>query len=116
MQEKQSENNIHQSIFKWYHNTFCLSFHIQRSLIFSIPNQNHHRLAMVGIIKAGVSDLVVIHRVENKNARIIFVEVKTETGKQSPSQKQFEKHVQSMGLEYYVIRSLEKFKSIINGK
>lgn len=52
--------------------------------------------------REGVADLVILL----KN-RTIFIEVKTEKGKQSDKQKDFENKVKSLGFEYYLWRSLE---------
>jgi hypothetical protein len=48
-----------------------------------------------------------------KNNEVLFVEVKTEIGKQSPKQKKFQKKVEDLGFEYYLVRNLEDFKKVI---
>lgn len=53
---------------------------------------------------AGVSDLIIV-----QPNRVIFVEMKTETGRQSDKQKDFESMVSALGFEYYICRSLEEF-------
>jgi hypothetical protein len=65
-------------------------------------------LKATGVV-AGVSDMIII-----SPKKIIFIEVKTETGKQSPDQKDFEQKVKSMGYDYFLVRSLDQFKAIIN--
>ena len=57
---------------------------------------------------AGVSDLIIV--IPNK---IIFVEMKDATGKQSPGQIEFEQTVTNLGFEYYLIRSVDEFKLTI---
>jgi hypothetical protein len=54
---------------------------------------------------AGVSDLIIV--LPNK---IVFVEMKDATGKQSPGQIEFEHTVTNLGFEYYLIRSVDEFK------
>jgi len=49
-----------------------------------------------------------------RNGKTIFVEVKTETGKQSEIQKYVQKQLESQGFEYYLVRSLENFREILN--
>ena len=44
-------------------------------------------------LKAGVSDLIII-----QPDRVLFVEVKTDTGRQSPKQKEFQSIVEMMGI------------------
>ena len=57
---------------------------------------------------AGFSDLIVI-----AFNSILFVEVKTEKGKQSASQKKFQSDVERLGFQYSVCRSLQDFQLTI---
>ena len=57
---------------------------------------------------SGVSDLVILF--PNKT---VFCEVKTPTGTQSDNQIEFQKHVESLGFEYILVRSLDEFKAKI---
>jgi hypothetical protein len=52
-------------------------------------------------LRPGASDLVLVL----KN-RVIFMEVKTTDGKQSPAQERFEARVKELGHEYVVVRNL----------
>ena len=57
-------------------------------------------------VRAGVSDLVYC-----RNGLVYFIELKTATGRQQPSQKEFAEQV---GQEYYyIVRSLEAFVNLI---
>lgn len=109
-----TEAQIQQSIFKWYHNNFCLSHHNPQNIIFSVPNENSNVKEQIykkslGLI-SGVSDLVIITESE-----VIFVEVKTPIGKQSKNQKNFQSKVEALGYKYFIVRSLDDFKEkIIN--
>lgn len=108
-----TEDQIQAQIFKWYHNKFCTKNNNPKHIIFSVPNggTRSKREAMkfkaTGLV-AGVSDLIVI-----QPNRCIFVEVKTEIGKQSDKQKEFETTVKNLGFEYIVVRSLEDFQKKI---
>jgi hypothetical protein len=89
-----------------------LNFFEQKHLIFSVPNDGKNMMEQMrkkatGLL-AGVSDLIVI-----QPNRIIFIEVKTERGVQSESQKQFENDVKALGFEYYLVRSLNEFKNLV---
>jgi len=53
--------------------------------------------------KKGFPDILVL-----KAGRVIGLEVKTKTGKQSPFQKEIEKSFKKNGGEYYIVRSLEQ--------
>lgn len=111
-----SEARIQQSIFRWYHNTYCLAHHIPRCLIFAIPNEGNWMLQQVGLV-AGASDLVIFHRTAAAAAlppRVIFMEVKTPVGRQSGKQRAFEAHVRAMGLEYCIVRSLQEAQAVVN--
>ena len=113
-----TEAQIQQSIFKWYHNNFCLKHHEPQNIIFSVPNESSNVKEQMykkslGLI-SGISDLVVVSQDE-----VLFVEVKTQTGRQSKKQKEFQSKVEALGYRYLIVRSLEDFKkqiTIYNGK
>lgn len=56
----------------------------------------------------GVADLIVVE--ENKTT---FFEIKTPTGRQSKNQINFQKMVEKLNHNYFVVRSLDEFKKII---
>lgn len=108
-----SENIIQAEIFKWFNNNICLGNHDPQCIIFSCPNGATRNIREAVLLKAtgvvsGVSDLIIV-----KQNEIIFVEVKTETGKQSKEQKEFQKKVEKLGFKYLLVRSLEEFKQKI---
>lgn len=78
-------------------------------LCFSVPNGTHIKnVATRTLMKrsgllSGVSDLIIVL----KN-RIVFIEVKTEKGKQSENQKKFENQIKALGFEYYIWRDLQQ--------
>ena len=107
-----TEARIQQECFMWYKNNYCLNHHTPKHIIFAVPNDSSSkeetmRKLATGML-GGVSDLIIIQ--PNK---VIFVEVKTPTGTQQPNQKDFEKAVNLLGFEYWIVRSLEEFKSKI---
>lgn len=91
-----------------------------RKCYFAIPNENSRtdsnavtgalRKAM-GVTK-GVADTFMA--IQRGGYGGLFIEYKTEVGKQSPEQKQWEIIIQSQGYLYRVIRSLDEFKELIN--
>lgn len=109
-----TEDQIQSECVKWFNNNYCLKHHVPRCAIFSVPNGGFRnkveamKLVATGM-KAGVSDLIVL--LPN---RALFIELKTETGKQSDSQKEFEQIVKALGFDYYIIRNLESFQKIID--
>ena len=50
----------------------------------------------------GLSDMVAV-----KNGRVIHIELKTRTGKQSDNQIQFQADIEAAGGEYRVVRCIE---------
>lgn len=50
----------------------------------------------------GVSDIIIL-----KAGKMICLEAKSPTGKQSPEQKQFEQNVKRNGGEYYLVRCVQ---------
>lgn len=117
-----SEAKIQGEIYRWYNNTYCLKTNEPRCLIFSVPNggtRNHveaTQLKATGLLP-GVSDLIVIHATYSHEwglvRRVLFIEVKTETGKQTPQQIEFQERIKALGYDYHVVRSLDQFKAIV---
>lgn len=109
-----TENQLQQQIVIWFNNHYCLKNMNPRALIFAIPNGGSRHileaktLKLTGVL-SGVSDLIVIM----PNSKILFIELKTEKGIQSESQKDFEARITNLHHEYHVIRSLEEFKKLI---
>ena len=104
------EDVIQAEIYKWYNNNYCLNNHNPQNIIFSVPNGGTRNIREAMLLKAtgvvaGVSDLIIVRQNE-----IIFVEVKTEIGKQSKEQKKFQESVEKLGFKYLLVRSLEDFK------
>jgi hypothetical protein len=107
-----TEDKIQQEIVMWYRNTYCLKHHNPRNIIFSVPNDSKNAVEQMRKIAtglyAGVSDLIMIHF-----GQVYFIELKTDTGKQSEKQKDFQLIVENQGFKYYLIRSLKEFQKII---
>jgi len=107
---KISEEQIQRSIIKWFRNKYCLKHHTPRYAIFSVPNEaayKNKKFILTGLMQ-GVSDLIVVI-----DSKTLYFELKTATGKQSPKQKEFEETIKKLNQEYYLVRSLEQFKTII---
>jgi hypothetical protein len=104
------ESKIQQEIVMYVTNNFGLKHHNPKFLIFSVPNEGKNAKEqmykkMLGL-KSGVSDLILV-----MPSRVVFVECKDDTGKQSESQKEFESDVTALGFEYWLVRSLDDFKA-----
>lgn len=97
------ESNIQQQMVEWF------KLEYPRFMIAAIPNGGYRNAIEAAIMKregvlAGFSDLIII---ADKN--VLFVEVKTKTGRQSALQKEFQKKVSLLGFQYSVCRSLSDF-------
>ena len=83
--------------------------------MFAVPNELGTNNALTTMLSkatgllSGVSDTVIILPTKD----LIFVEFKTDIGKQSPAQKDFEKRVTNLGYKYFIIRTFYEFKKII---
>ncbi|MGN0557875.1 MAG: VRR-NUC domain-containing protein [Acutalibacteraceae bacterium] len=57
----------------------------------------------------GEADLTLFAR----GGKTLFVEIKTDTGRQSKAQKHFQKTVESLGYRYVIMRSVEDAKKLV---
>jgi hypothetical protein len=112
-----NEAKIQFEVFQWFNNNHCLKHHNPRGLIFSIPNGGTRNLREAMALKStgllpGASDLVLIF-----DKKILFLELKTELGKQSPHQKEFEERIIQNGFNYQIAYStteaIEKIKAFL---
>ena len=104
-----SEDYIQSLCFQWFWSTFPSL----RRTLFAVPNGGSRNRAEASRMKAtgtvaGVSDLIWV--IPN---RVIFIEMKTETGTQSEEQKEFQAQTEARGHTYIVLRSFEAFKAYI---
>lgn len=105
---KHLEDTLNVACFQW----FSLSYPALRGLLFHTPNEGRKgkaeaaRLKRMGVV-AGVSDLILLPHKEG--VKPICIELKTDTGRQSESQKKWQSAVSSHGSEYVVCRSLQEF-------
>jgi hypothetical protein len=100
------ESRIQQSCVKW--------FRLQWPgyILFAIPNGGRRGKIEASIMKgegvlAGTADLFLA--LPSKPHHGLFIEIKTEIGRQSPAQKDFEKRAVMSGYRYITCRSLEDF-------
>ena len=82
---------------------------------FAVSNEANGRnkiqqMQMIAMgLRPGVSDMVWI-----LPGKVVFVEVKTEDGKQSEAQKRFEAKVNELGFDYFLVRSMESVKILVD--
>lgn len=105
---RHQESIIQQNCVRW----FRLQFPKLSRLLFAVPNGGARRPIEGKIMKAegtlvGVSDLILLY--PSKGFHALCIEMKTEKGRQQPSQKLFQRAVEEMGYKYIICRSFEAF-------
>ena len=104
---RQEEHNIQVAIVQY--------LRLRGFEVFAIPNGGR-RDAVTGAklkaegVSAGAADLIILLPIGN----VLFVEVKTAKGRQSPEQKAFQERVEKLGFNYVIWRSVEDAEKFIN--
>lgn len=107
-----TESRIQQDCIRYFRNMYCLKHHNPQMVMFSVPNEGKDlreqlKKKATGLMK-GVSDTIIIF--PNK---VVFCEFKDLKGKQRPDQKLFQEKVILLGHDYWIVRSIEEFKHLI---
>jgi len=82
--------------------------------VFAVPNGGRRNkfeafnLKQQGV-RPGVSDLIIL----KPNGKAIFVELKSDTGRQSQHQKDFQKVCERFGFEYFLCKTLDHFMELV---
>lgn len=104
-----SEDALQQMCYMWFHNTYP---HL-RGLLFHVPNGGSRnpregmKFKQIGVV-AGVSDLLFLF-----NGKCFCLELKTEKGRQSAKQLNWQKLVEKNNFTYFVVRDLLTFQSTV---
>ena len=104
---RQEEHNIQVGIVQY--------LRLRGFEVFAIPNGGR-RDAVTGAklkaegVTAGAADMIILLPIGN----VLFVEVKTAKGRQSPEQKAFQERVESLGFNYVIWRSVEDAEKFRN--
>lgn len=105
--KKHPERDLQVECVNWFKN------HYPNAILFSVPNEfarkNMTEARQMGLLK-GAADIIVVI-----NGKILFIEFKSDVGKQSIEQKTFQHKVEQNGFTYYLIRDLTTFKDVIIG-
>lgn len=128
----ETEESIQQSALVWFTNNYGLKHHNPRLLFYSVANEIGASVAysigksksitdtlsrvmakfkLTGF-KKGVADVHLCF----PNGKLVYIEFKTATGVQRPEQKEFQQQVEALCFKYYIVRSLEEFKEIVNNE
>lgn len=102
----ETEARLMQNCFMHHYNKYPS----QRGLLFKVKNEGRNRITgardkATGLIP-GVSDMIYLL----PYSRPIFIEFKTEAGRQSPNQKKWQCLVEANGYQYFIIRDLKGFE------
>ena len=91
---------------------FRLQYPQYRLNLFAVPNGTYKKAVAQRIFKeegllSGVSDLILL--LPKGIYHGLLIEMKAEKGKQSPTQKQWQQHIEQFGYKYVVCYSLDDF-------
>ena len=105
------ESKIQQSCVTWFRHQY------PDYILFAIPNGGKRGKIEASIMKgegvlAGVADL--FFAMPSGVSHGLFIEIKTEKGRQSNSQKIFEEKALMIGYDYKICRSMDEFIIVIN--
>ncbi len=105
-----TEAQIQSACVIWLWNTHPKT----RGMFFAVNNNASHVVKglqnkSVGVV-AGVSDTILLW-----NRTDYLIEFKTPNGRQSKHQMKWDHDVTGWGYDYFIVRSLEDFKKVIEG-
>lgn len=102
------ESDIQISCVKWF------KMQYPRYVIFAVPNGGtRDKKEMIWMLREGILPGAADLTICGDRGKVLFVEMKTRTGKQTDHQKAFEQKVTELGFQYVVCRSLEDFMKTV---
>ena len=110
---KHAESKLQQACIKW----FDYQYPQYKLNLFAIPNGGRRGKIEAAImngegVRSGVADLFLA--VPNSDFHGLFIEMKSEKGRQNENQKLFEKAI-SGNYAYILVSSFDQFKATIEG-
>jgi hypothetical protein len=105
--DHRKESAIERDILKWMNETggfYCVKIHSTGQ--FDSNSGNYRKRSTYAV--NGISDLIAI-----KDGVVLFLEVKTPHGKQSPDQIKFMKAIRSKGCIYEVLTSVDDAEELV---
>lgn len=105
-----AESRLQQACVRW------VRYQYPDVVVYAIPNGGKRNAVTGAILKAegvlaGVADLFVARACGAWHG--LYIEMKTERGRQSESQKAFERAVVGEGYQYSLCRSFDDFREVI---
>lgn len=111
---RDEEHRIQRGCVRWFH----LQYPEYSGLLFAVPNGGVRDAVTAAKLKdegvvAGVADLILF--LPRKGYHALCIEMKTATGSQRKSQKDWMAKVAAQGYRYEVCRSIDGFVDLVNG-
>ena len=107
------ESSIQKNCIMW----FRLQYRHLGKAIFAVPNGGFRNAREAAIMKAegvtpGVADVILL--VARHGFNSLCIEFKTQRGRQSELQKEWQKQAEENGNKYVICRSFMEFKEIVD--
>lgn len=109
---RHDESRTQRECVKW----FRLQYPQFARLLFAVPNGGARNKVTASVLKAegvtaGVADLILFAPCGGFHA--LCIEMKTETGRQSQEQKEWQREVENQGYKYVLCRTFEDFYEMV---
>lgn len=112
MRNRHQESRTQAACVRW----FRYQYPEYAQMLIAVPNGVATSESQGAILKAegmlaGVADLLLLLPADT--ATLLAVEMKTDTGRQSPRQKEWQSEAEAHGIRYEVVRSFDEFKELL---
>lgn len=106
------EHRLQCACVRW----FRLAYPQHHHNLFAVPNGGYRTPATAAKIKAegalpGVSDLILL--IARGGYHGLLIELKTDKGRQSEAQREWQRLIEADGYKYVVVRSMEEFIKVV---
>lgn len=106
------EHRLQCACVRW----FRLAYPQHHHNLFAVPNGGYRTPATAAKIKAegalpGVSDLILL--IARGGYHGLLIELKTDKGRQSEAQREWQRLIEADGYKYVVVRSIEEFIKVV---
>ena len=107
------EHRLQCACVRW----FRLAYPQHHHNLFAVPNGGYRTPTTAAKIKAegalpGVSDLILL--IARGGYHGLLIEMKTDKGRQSEAQREWQRLIEADGYKYVVVRSIEEFIKVVN--
>lgn len=110
MKLARSENDIKNAVIKYLR---LRGYWVMRLNTGAFSGEYHGKRRFVRFAVPGCADILAIRQRTPLDApSVVWIETKSETGRQTERQRQFEREVKAVGCWYFVVRSLDDLKEL----